>query len=472
MDSVSMALRLAAHRSVGRDPNPASRRHYRGAMRRLMPLLVTVMVLVPAVGVRAGESAIHPENRPTALEGETNGQVRSEALVGIEGDCRAARAAGPSLALMLAAARADGVGLLPDDCYRVRNSQAAAYSRNCAAGNCACAAPAGGSMHGWGKAVDFDDRGGTLRFTSSGYRWMKAHAARFGWNHPRWAEPGGSECPEAWHWEWVGDGGRMGLDPIRADVVGILASGPRGVPAREARDLGRQGYWVLGGLGQVVARGDAGDHGSALSQPLSHLVKGGATTPSGRGYWLVAADGGVFSFGDAAFCGSMGAVRLNRPVVSMAATATGDGYWLVADDGGIFAFGNAPFRGSLGSVRLNRPIVGMAATPTGAGYWLVADDGGIFAFGDARFHGSLGSAPPTERVVGMAATPSGDGYWLVSADGKVFPFGDATAHGSLPRPPALPVVGMAATGTGDGYWLAGADGGVFAFGGARFAGTG
>ncbi|MGH9002595.1 MAG: M15 family metallopeptidase, partial [Acidimicrobiia bacterium] len=305
---------------------------------------MTVLALIVAPGTSVGESAIHGENRPTALEGETNGQVRPEALVFLEGDCRSARAAGPSLALMLATARADGVALVPDDCYRPRNAQASAYSRNCAAGNCACAAPAGGSMHGWGKAVDFDDRGGTVRFTSSGYHWMKAHAARFGWNHPRWAEPGGSECPEAWHWEWVGDGGRMGLDPIRADVVGILGGRRPGLPVSGDQ----QGYWVLGGLGQVVARGDADDHGSAEDVPLRQLVKGGAATPVGGGYWLVSADGGVFSFGDAGFFGSLGSVKLNRPVATMAGTGTARGYWLVATDGGVFTFGDAGFHGSLG----------------------------------------------------------------------------------------------------------------------------
>ena len=433
----------------------------------MLGLLVMVTALLPATGA-AGESAIHPENRPTSLEGETNGEVRPEALMPVEGDCRAARNAAPSLALMLAVARADGVALLPDDCYRPRNAQAAARSRNCSAGNCACAAPAGGSMHGWGKAVDFDDEGGTLRFTSSGYHWMKAHAARFGWNHPRWAEPGGSECPEAWHWEWVGDGGRMELDPIRADVVGILGM-PDGSPVASGD---RQGYWVLGALGPVVARGDAGDHGSAAAIPLRQMITGGAASLGGQGYWLVSADGGVFSFGDAGFFGSLGEVRLNRPVATMAPTGTGHGYWLVATDGGVFIFGDAAFHGSLGALRLNRPIVGMAATPTGAGYWLVADDGGLFTFGDARFFGSLGAAPPSEPVVGMAVTPTGAGYWLVSADGKVFPFGDATDHGSLTTTPALPVVGMAAAPGGAGYWLVGADGGVFSFGAARFAGTG
>src|SRR5258708_4655178 len=83
--------------------------------------------------------------------------------------------------------------------------------------------PAGPSMHGWGKGADFFDAGGTVRFGSSGDAFLRANAPRFGWNHPGWAEPGGSACPEAWHWEWVGDGGTMGADPIRA---GVVAPGP------------------------------------------------------------------------------------------------------------------------------------------------------------------------------------------------------------------------------------------------------
>ena len=427
------------------------------AFASLLLLFATVAV---APHARA-ESAIHPKNRPTPLAGETNGQVRDEALVRVEGDCRAARAAGPSLALMLEAARADGVRLLPDDCYRPRNNQAAAHAGACAGGNCACAAPAGTSMHGWGKAVDFDDAGGTLRFTSSGYRWMKDHAARYGWNHPGWAEPAGSECPEAWHWEWVGDGGNMGFDPIRADVVDIVAS-PTGL-----------GYWTVAGLGQVTARGDAADRGSAANMPIRELVRGAAATPTGAGYWLVAADGGVFSFGDAGFFGSLGDRRLNAPVVGMAAAPAGRGYWLVAADGGVFSFGDAGFAGSMGGTRLNQPIVAAAATPTGRGYWLLARDGGVFCFGDAHFAGSLGGSPPRDPVAAMAATPTGRGYWLVTSEGAVHAFGDAADHGSLAgMTPNLPIVGMAARPTGDGYWLVGADGGIFSFGRAGFHGTG
>ncbi|MGH8999843.1 MAG: M15 family metallopeptidase [Acidimicrobiia bacterium] len=388
-------------------------------MRRTLPALLPVLVLMAAslsLTAQAAESAIHPENRPTPLPEETNGRVRSGALMRVEGECRTARKAAPSLALMLAAARADGVGLLPDDCYRPRDDQASARSRNCARGNCACAARPGTSMHGWGKAVDFDDRAGTLRFSSTGYRWMKGNAARFGWNHPGWAEPGGSACPEAWHWEWVGDGGDMGLEPITADVVDLMAS-PGG------------GYWSVGGLGAVNATGDgAADHGSAADLPLVELVKGGAAHPSGKGYWLVASDGGVFSFGEAPFLGSLGDVVLNRPVVGMAAHPSGKGYWLVASDGGVFSFGEAPFHGSLGDRVQSRPVVGIASTPTGGGYWLATSDGAVSGFGEADDHGGL-AAPPPLPVVAIEPVPGGEGYWLAAADGAVVAFGEAPSTG-------------------------------------------
>ena len=426
-------------------------------MGRLAKIFAVVGLVLALTGlpveVASADSPIHPENRPAGLEGETNGQVRPEALVGVEGVCRSGRGAGPSLALMLAAARADGVALRPGDCYRPANQQSAAKNNACSRGNCACAAGSGTSMHGWGEAVDFRDAAGSLTFSSSGYRWLKANGARFGWNHPRWAEPGGSACPEAWHWEWVGDGGRMQLDTIRADAVGILASSTGG-------------YWGLTGLGAVAARGGATDAGSHASKPLSWLIKGGAATRSGQGYWLVASDGGIFTFGDAGFFGSLGAVRLNRPIVGMAATRTGGGYWLVASDGGVFTFGDAQFHGSLGSVRLNRPIVSMAPTASGQGYWLVASDGGVFTFGDAGFFGSQGASPPSDPVVGMAPNPVGQGYWVVSAAGAVKAFGEATAAGELTAKPALPIMGMATTRSGKGYWLISADGRVFTLGDA------
>jgi LAS superfamily LD-carboxypeptidase LdcB len=63
------------------------------------------------------------------------------------------------------------------------------------------AAVPGRSKHGWGLAVDFC--GGVQSFDGEAHHWMQANAARYGWVHPAWAEPGGS-MPEPWHWEFQG----------------------------------------------------------------------------------------------------------------------------------------------------------------------------------------------------------------------------------------------------------------------------
>src|SRR3989442_1022549 len=131
-------------------------------------------VLLPSPPASA-QSPIQPENRPSGLSGETNGQVRPEALVGVEGDCRAARAAGPSLALMLAEARADGVALRPGDCYRPAGSQSAAKSNACGRGNCACAAGTGTPLPGWGDAADVPHAARTASLASSGDRGFERH---------------------------------------------------------------------------------------------------------------------------------------------------------------------------------------------------------------------------------------------------------------------------------------------------------
>ena len=149
-------------------------------------------------------------------------------------------------------------------------------------------------MHGWGKAVDFDF-GGSAGFGTAGYNYLKTNAAQYGWNHPGWAEPGGSTCPEAWHWEWVGDGGSAGADPIRADVVGVL-------PSADGK-----GYASVSGLGAVMTAGTASNYGSMANQPINWTMVGAAATSDRKGYWMVGGDGGIFSFGDAAFYGSTGA---------------------------------------------------------------------------------------------------------------------------------------------------------------------
>jgi D-alanyl-D-alanine carboxypeptidase-like protein len=431
-------------------------------VRRL--LLVTVMLLstVATAAPAGAASPIQPSNQPTPVPGATNGELPASDLITVARHCQAFRAAAPSLGLLLATAREQGVALGTEECYRSLAGQQQEQQTWTAAGNSACAAPVvtspsggqtGTSMHGWGKAADFSDAGGSVLFGSPAYRFLQATAGRFGWNHPGWAQPGGSACPEAWHWEWVGDGGTMGATPIEADTVAVM-------PAADGR-----GYSTVTGLGAVVDHGDAAGAGPAPSAPW--LIAAAARTPSGGGYWLAGEDGSVFATGDAGDAGSMAGTPLNAPVVGMAPTPDGGGYWLVASDGGIFSFGDAHFWGSTGAMRLNRPIVGMAATPDGRGYWLVASDGGIFSFGDAHFWGSTGATALNAPVVGMTATPDGRGYLLVAADGGIFTFGTAHYAGSAGnRTLAEPAVGIARTPDGGGYWIGTADGSVLAFGDA------
>ena len=431
--------------------------------------LSVVATVVGAPQAVAGVPAVQPDNRPTPLAGAENGYVPSDRLITVAPGCRVAREAGPSLALLYRMASQSRVRLGARDCYRPLSGQLAVASSWAARGNSACASapatypdgrPRGTSMHGWGKAVDVSEPT-TVTFTSPGYRFLKARAAAVGWNHPGWAEPGGSACPEAWHWEWVGDGGTLGGDPVRADVVGLL-------PAADD-----QGYAAVTGLGAVRPRGSARSFGAMDATPLNWVIVGAAATPDRKGYWLVGGDGGIFSFGNAAFFGSTGNLRLNAPVIGMAPTPDGRGYWLVASDGGVFSFGNAVFHGSTGNLRLNSPVVGMAPTADGRGYWLVAADGGIFAFGSAAFKGSTGAIRLAEPVVSMVPTASGGGYWMVASDGGVFAFGDATFLGAATtRPTPSPVVALTRTAKGDGYWVTAADGTVVNRGAAGPFGAG
>jgi hypothetical protein len=423
--------------------------------RRLLGIALVVGVIGSLAPSAFATSAIQPANRPTPIAGQVNGLVAPGALVTVEGDCRLARAAAGSFVHLLAAARGAGIDLGTSSCYRPLSDQIATRADACSKGNCACAATISGtatvgtSFHGWGKAVDLTVDGHSLTDPfSPAEQWLNAHAGAYGWNHPAFARLG-TACPEAWHWEWVGDGGALHASPVKADVMG--------------------GFGVPGGnLGTVTGTGAVKWLGVPLTpsqpdlSPLAWVIVGGAVTPTGRGLWRVAADGGVFSSGDATFYGSTGAIRLNQPIVGVAAGPAGHGYWIVASDGGIFSFGSAGFHGSTGAIHLNRPVVGMTATPSGHGYWLVASDGGIFSYGDASFHGSTGASHLNSPIVGMLAAPDGHGYWLVAADGGIFSFGSARFKGSAVGVFDAPVVGMVANATG-GYWVVSADGNVVQF---------
>src|SRR4051794_35908202 len=83
---------------------------------------------------------IQPDNRPTPIAGDTNGEMPASHLVGVAPNCVASRAAAPSLGLLLATARNTGVALGTNECYRPVSGQVAASKRVTAAGNSACAA--------------------------------------------------------------------------------------------------------------------------------------------------------------------------------------------------------------------------------------------------------------------------------------------------------------------------------------------
>jgi LAS superfamily LD-carboxypeptidase LdcB len=171
-------------------------------MRRLVPTIAIVLVLA---GVASGC---------------LNGQIPDNDLTTVTPSCRvAADVAGPLRDLMAAAQR-DGIALAPEtqsyiqktfptwtlepprltSCYRDYDMQVWWRDFYCFWSHCEYAAVPGTSIHGWGRAVDFEDQFGELTFWSPGYAWLQSHAAAYGFVHPAWAEPGGSS-PEPWHWE-------------------------------------------------------------------------------------------------------------------------------------------------------------------------------------------------------------------------------------------------------------------------------
>jgi hypothetical protein len=179
--------------------------------RVLLALVVTAGAVVVSPGFSGQASAsnpIHPDNRPSTVAGQTNGSLSPTLLRHASPTCQVFRDAAPSLISMLHAARRDGVILSANECFRDYAGQVAMREHWCGRNACHMAAVPGTSNHGWGKAVDFRDQDGGLHWESRGYKWLKANAGRFGWNHPGVMGPTGS-VPEPWHWEWVGDGGRM-----------------------------------------------------------------------------------------------------------------------------------------------------------------------------------------------------------------------------------------------------------------------
>ena len=173
-------------------------------MRRLLP---TVALLL---GLTAVATACVPPSEPAQ-----NGRLPDSALTTVTPSCRIANDVADPLRRLLYTAWVSGVALQPEtsayvaplpgpprneSCYRTYEMQEWWRNFYCFFLSCDFAAVPGTSVHGWGRAVDFEDGAGELTFSSDGYRWLQANAARFGFFHPAWAEPGGSS-PEPWHWE-------------------------------------------------------------------------------------------------------------------------------------------------------------------------------------------------------------------------------------------------------------------------------
>ena len=171
---------------------------------------VIVLTLVLAFGA---VGCLPPGQQPAQ-----NGRLPDNALTTVTPSCRVANAAADPMFHLLYSAWLDGVALAPEtgsgveplpgpprneSCYRSYEMQVWWHDFWCFFGTCALAAEPGTSIHGWGRAVDFEDGAGELTFGAAGYRWLQANAARFGFVHPAWAEPG-QPGAEAWHWEYAG----------------------------------------------------------------------------------------------------------------------------------------------------------------------------------------------------------------------------------------------------------------------------
>ena len=152
---------------------------------------------------------------PIAPPAAWNGRMPDGSLTAISAACRIANDLAPDLQAMLAAAQAAGVDLAPErsaylppgvpsppemtSCYRSYDLQVWWRNYYCSVGQCGLAADPGTSKHGLGRAVDFDDQEGRMRFDSPGYHWLTTNAGAHGFSQPLSQTPFGAS-PEPWHW--------------------------------------------------------------------------------------------------------------------------------------------------------------------------------------------------------------------------------------------------------------------------------
>lgn len=214
-------------------------------------VLLAATSALPAVGaaVDEGYRALDEEAYIDDLReaGYTNGDMPATRMIEV-GECLLERDAAYTLSLMSEAARADGVELVAQECYRSYGTQAAAYERRCPVEEediveldpetgeevvvgvkktRSCSGPpiarAGHSNHGWGRAVDFGNGRRVLSCGDTGFEWLQENGIRFGWVHPAWAQCG-KASREPWHWEW---GGLTDIVPVTVPVRHATGSDTR-----------------------------------------------------------------------------------------------------------------------------------------------------------------------------------------------------------------------------------------------------
>lgn len=147
---------------------------------------------------------------PGPWGGHENGRIPEELLLPIPWapDHLLRTDATESLIALNSEYRAEfGHDLVINDAYRDYARQEDARNDWCSRGKCGNAAIPGTSNHGWALAVDLG--GGISSFGTAEYSWMKSNGPKYGWQHPSWAEPGGS-APEPWHWDFWGWEGSSG----------------------------------------------------------------------------------------------------------------------------------------------------------------------------------------------------------------------------------------------------------------------
>lgn len=182
---------------------------------RSLPAEQVIGIGRPSLGQRAPVTAPGPTGGALKMEcgntvyppsydgtrswgGYPNGLIPSSALcrVGVGAHSLRCDAAAAYQAMSAAFTGVFGTPICITDSYRTYAGQVQLYGQKPA-----LAAVPGTSNHGWGLAVDLC--GGTDRFGTAQYAWMKANSGRFGFLHPDWADPGrGREEP--WHWEFAG----------------------------------------------------------------------------------------------------------------------------------------------------------------------------------------------------------------------------------------------------------------------------